>query len=54
MSNKLITFCVPSYNSQDYLIELKTKQEKELLSALGQVNGVEEYSLMTQTGEVRF
>ena len=23
MSNKLITFCVPSYNSQDYLIELK-------------------------------
>ena len=41
-------------SNTDYLIELKTKQEKELLSALGQVNGVEEYSLMTQTGEVRF
>ena len=41
-------------SNTDYLIELKTKLEKELISALGQVNGVEEYSLMTQTGEVRF
>lgn len=41
-------------SSVDYLIEVKTKEEKELLKAIDGVNGVEEYSLLSQTGEVRF
>lgn len=40
--------------STDYLIEVKTKDEKGLLKAIDKVEGVEEYSLLSQTGEVRF
>lgn len=40
--------------SVDYLIEVKTKEEKDLLKSIDEVEGVEEYSLLSQTGEVRF
>lgn len=41
-------------NGMDMILEVKTKQEKELLAELENVNGVEQISLLTHEGEVRF
>ena len=38
----------------DMILEVKTKQEKELLSELERAIGVEQISLLTHEGEVRF
>lgn len=41
-------------NGMDMILEVRTKQEKELLAELENVNGVEQISLLTHEGEVRF
>lgn len=41
-------------NGMDMILEVKTKQEKELLSELERAIGVEQISLLTHEGEVRF
>ncbi|MBQ6887343.1 MAG: DUF4956 domain-containing protein [Lachnospiraceae bacterium] len=38
----------------DMILEVRTKQEKELLAELENMNGVEQISLLTHEGEVRF
>lgn len=41
-------------NGMDMILEVKTKQEKELLEAIEGMEGVEQLSLLTHEGEVRF
>ena len=41
-------------NGMDMILEVRTKQEEELLSELERVKGVEQISLLTHEGEVRF
>lgn len=41
-------------NGCDYMIEVFTKTEKELLVALNELTGVEHIALLTHEGEVRF
>ncbi len=41
-------------NGMDMILEVRTKQEKELLAELENMNGVEQISLLTHEGEVRF
>lgn len=40
-------------NGSDYILEVSTKQEKELIGALGELNGISNVSLLTNEGEVR-
>lgn len=41
-------------NGMDMILEVKTKQEKELLAELERLEGLEQISLLTHEGEVRF
>lgn len=41
-------------NGMDMILEVRTKQEKELLKELESLAGVEQISLLTHEGEVRF
>ena len=41
-------------NGMDMILEVRTKQEEELMAELERVKGVEQISLLTHEGEVRF